>query len=175
MQLICLSVAVAFIVMHFNGEHGQKGEKGSPGEPGEQGRQGESVKQLTCSDGWEQFMGSCYYFQFRYKKTWHAAMDDCHGKGGFLVKIDNAVENWFLKTYLKAESSYPVWIGAHDSIQESNFLWESDNTNLTFTDWSPGEPNDNSNEDCVLVMNVFNYRWNDYQCSNRESYICEKK
>ncbi|XP_052084102.1 perlucin-like protein [Mytilus californianus] len=166
MQLICLSVAVAFIVMHFNGDNGQKGEQGRPGESG---------KKWTCLDGREQYMGSCYYFHFRSRKTWSAANDDCHRKGGFLLKIDNAVENWFLKTYIKYHNPNSVWIGAHDSEQESNFIWESDNTNLTFTDWFPGEPNDDNNEDCVHMRKSVNYRWNDYQCSERTSYICEKK
>ncbi|CAC5386975.1 unnamed protein product [Mytilus coruscus] len=170
-QLICLSLAVAFIVLHFNdqivGEHGQKGE---------QRRQREAGKSLTCSIDWVQFMGSCYYFQFKDDKPWDAAKDDCHGKGGFLVKIDNAVENWFLKTYIKTDSPYSVWIGAHDSQQESNFIWESDNSALTYTDWHQGEPSNRyNNENCVHMRESSDYTWNDYPCSSTESYICEKQ
>ncbi|CAC5368631.1 CLEC12B [Mytilus coruscus] len=74
------------------GERGQKGEKGSPGE---------SAFTVRCGSGWEQLMNSCYYFQFQSKKTWNDAKSDCQNMGGFLVKIDNAFENWFLKSYIK--------------------------------------------------------------------------
>ncbi|XP_063436765.1 collectin-12-like [Mytilus trossulus] len=151
MQLICLSVTAAFIVMHFNG------------------------KTFSCPNGWEHFIGSCYYFQFSSEKTWSAAKDDCHRKGGFLVKIDSAVENWFLKTFIKTYSPSAVWIGAHDTNEESHFVWESDISGLTYTDWYPDEPNDQHGEDCVQMSKSYDYAWNDEQCSYAISYICERQ
>lgn len=45
-----------------------------------------------------------------------------------------------------------VWIGANDNAQESNFVWESDNTSLTFTDWNTGDPNNaDPGEDCAAM------------------------
>ncbi|CAC5386976.1 unnamed protein product [Mytilus coruscus] len=161
MQLICLSVAVAFIVMHFNGEHGQKGEKGSPGEPGEQGQKGEQGRPgesgTNLLSAILDFEGSSQFI----KKDM-----EC-GKGDVLyMKIT---------LYEFNKNTGHVWIGAHDSVIESRFIWESDNTNLTYTDWNPGEPNNaGRQEDCVHMNNKAAYKWNDIQCSHVFSYICEK-
>ncbi|XP_063438722.1 collectin-11-like [Mytilus trossulus] len=196
LQFICLSVAVASIV-HFYEPHGSKGVKGSPGDLGaimeKSARQEGQIQQLTknisdlssahrqfdllvktvgCEVGWEMFMNSCYYFELESVKTWKDAKIDCHSKGGYLVKIDNAVENCFLKSYLQNDN---VWIGATDNEQESNFVWESDNTSLTFTDWNPNEPNNAApGEDCASMGKRWDYRWNDWACSLLFSYICEK-
>ncbi|XP_052085147.1 uncharacterized protein LOC127722298 [Mytilus californianus] len=157
------------------GPVGDKGQIGARGQNDEKGNPGESVKTINCGSGWEQFMRSCYHFQFKSKMTWNAAKTDCHRKGGFLVKIDNTVENWFLKSFIiVAKNPGHVWIGAHDSVQESRFIWESDNTVLTYTDWNPGEPNNAGEEDCVHMSSALTYKWNDIQCSHKFSFICEK-
>ncbi|XP_071126642.1 hepatic lectin-like isoform X2 [Mytilus edulis] len=155
------------------GAHGIKGEKGGQGE---KGSRGESVKPLDCSHGWVKFMHSCYYFEFSNKKTWSAAKDDCRRKGGFLVKVDDAVENWFLKSFVKSNTNSPaVWIGANDINREYNFVWDLDNSGLTYTAWSRGEPNNKYNsEDCVQMRRSVDYAWNDFTCSKAESFICEK-
>ncbi|VDI42063.1 Hypothetical predicted protein [Mytilus galloprovincialis] len=149
----------------LNGEHGKKGikgEKGSTGnkgpfsvkgqtgergQKGEKGSAGKSAITPSCGSEWEQLMNSCYFFQFQSKKTWNEAKIYCHNMGGFLVKIDNAFENWFFQSYIKSDKSAgDVWIGAHD------FVREVDNTSLTYTDWYPGEPNNSHNkEDCACL------------------------
>ncbi|CAC5386980.1 COLEC12 [Mytilus coruscus] len=163
-------------IMGNKGPVGNTGQRGARGQTGEKGQPGESGRTITCGSGWEQFMRSCYYFQFRSKKTWDAAKNDCHRMGGFLVKIDNTIESWFLKNFRTVEKNTGhVWIGAHDSVQESRFIWESDNTVLTYTDWNPGEPNNaGRQEDCVHMNNNNGYKWNDIKCSHVFSYICEK-
>ncbi|XP_052084106.1 perlucin-like protein [Mytilus californianus] len=177
MQLICLSVAVAFIVMHFNAyiERSARLEgqiQQLTVNPSNLERQFHLL--LGCGYGWQRFMSSCYDFQLRLRKTWYDAKIDCHTKGGYLVKIDNAVENWFLKSYIQTDNNtHNVWIGAHDSERESNFVWESDNSSLSYTDWNSGEPNNELNEDCASMRKKRNYRWNDVSCSLLFSYICE--
>ncbi|VDI76635.1 Hypothetical predicted protein [Mytilus galloprovincialis] len=157
------------------GPVGDKGRIGARGQNGEKGNPGESGRIITCGSGWVQFMRSCYYFQFKSKMTWNAAKTDCHRKGGFLVKIDNTVESWFLKSFIIIDKNPGhVWIGAHDSVQESRFIWESDNAVLTYTDWNPGEPNNAGQEDCAHMSSGAKYRWNDVQCSHKFSFICEK-
>ncbi|CAG2229348.1 Collagen alpha-4(VI) chain,Collagen-like protein 7 [Mytilus edulis] len=150
------------------GPVGDKGQIGARGQNGEKGSPGESGRTITCGSGWVQFMRSCYYFQFKSKMTWNSAKTDCHRKGGFLVKIDNTVESWFLKSFIVIDKNPGhVWIGAHDSVQESRFIWESDNTVLTYTDWNPGEPNNAGQEDCAHMNSGAKYKWNDIQCSHK--------
>ncbi|XP_063419438.1 collectin-10-like [Mytilus trossulus] len=161
------------------GEKGSKGDMGRPGLDGVNGRKGEpglTFKPLNCSYGWVEFMSSCYYFELSNDKTWSAAKDDCRRKGGFLVKVDDAIENWFLKSFMSHTNSFAsVWIGANDINRDYNFVWDFDKSELTYTDWSVGEPNNKYNsEDCVQMRESVNYAWNDSECSKAESYICEK-
>ncbi|CAC5412422.1 unnamed protein product [Mytilus coruscus] len=163
----------------LNGEHGEKGTKGDKGLVGNKGPIGDKGQRaftVRCGSGWEQLMNGCYYFQFQSKKTWNDATIDCHNMGGFLVKIDNAFENWFLKSYIKTDKTAgDVWIGAHDFVREGSFVWEADNTQLTYTDWYPGEPNNSGNkEDCACMNSDLTYKWNDNSCSKTFYYICEK-
>ncbi|XP_052084069.1 pulmonary surfactant-associated protein D-like isoform X1 [Mytilus californianus] len=155
----------------INGDMGTTGQKGAGGEKGEKGSVREPAKKVACGSGWGRFMGSCYNFQLNSKKTWNEAKIDCQRKGGFLVKIEDAVENWFLKSFVSGGS---VWIGAHDSTRESRFIWVSDNTPVTFSDWSPNQPDNWRNgEDCVHFQSGSN-KWNDARCLHKMGYICEK-
>ncbi|XP_052084070.1 collectin-12-like isoform X2 [Mytilus californianus] len=155
----------------LDAEKGVAGVKGAGGEKGEKGSVREPAKKVACGSGWGRFMGSCYNFQLNSKKTWNEAKIDCQRKGGFLVKIEDAVENWFLKSFVSGGS---VWIGAHDSTRESRFIWVSDNTPVTFSDWSPNQPDNWRNgEDCVHFQSGSN-KWNDARCLHKMGYICEK-
>lgn len=72
------------------------------------------------------------------------------------------------------KNTHNVWIGAHDSERESTFVWESDNSSLSYSDWVPEEPNNHYlNEDCASMRKKHDYRWNDVPCSMLLSYICE--
>ena len=67
------------------------------------------------------------------------------------------------------------WIGLSDSIQEGHYLWQSTQDNVDFTDWAPGEPNDNHHtEDCAELFQPFSFHWNDAPCSVKSNFICEK-
>ncbi|XP_063408342.1 collectin-12-like [Mytilus trossulus] len=163
--------------MGEKGPLGDKGEVGIQGPMGDKGPLGDKEKANTCGSRWAQFMGSWYYFQFMPKKSWHSAQTDCHRKGGFLVKIDNSMENVFLKNLTTVDKNPShIWIGASDSEKESVFKWESDNTVLNYTDWNQQEPNNGqeiNEEDCVDMECNAAYKWNDNICSRQFSYIFE--
>ncbi|KAL3841960.1 hypothetical protein ACJMK2_020036, partial [Sinanodonta woodiana] len=56
---------------------------------------------------------------------------------------------------------------------KGDWVWAHSNTKLSYTHWSPVEPNDEGgNENCLMM---FNYGlWNDKDCSVAYHYICEK-
>ncbi|XP_052084105.1 collectin-12-like [Mytilus californianus] len=159
-----------------HGEKGTNGDKGTIGNEGPSGDNGQKVQKKSCGSGWEQFIQSCYYIEIRPTKTWNEAKMDCRIKGSRLVKIDNAFENSFLKSFAKDRNAGHVWIGAHDSMRESHFVWEADNTDVTFTDWASRQPDNWRNgEDCVHLDYGLSNTWNDNSCSKRLGYICEKQ
>lgn len=76
---------------------------------------------------------------------------------------------------MRYKSAVDVWIGAHDFVREGRFVWEVDNTSLSYTDWYLGEPNNSNNKkDCACLNSDEEYKWNDNSCSKKFYYICDK-
>jgi len=67
--------------------------------------------------------------------------------------------------------SGPYWIGFNDLATEGVFAWVAGSS--TYTSWASGEPNDaGNNEDCAEV-NRDSGLWNDKECSDIRSFVCE--
>ncbi|XP_061163346.1 galactose-specific lectin nattectin-like [Saccostrea echinata] len=136
----------------------------------------------------------CYEFQLRHKVDWKAAEGDCSSRGGTLVVINDAEEQNFLMSSLKALSFHGsgVWIGLSDTNHEGTFTWVT-GENSSFTFWAPGQPHLSHagkrfildglvDEDCVLMKYSESGHWHDYPCQKLDPfglvrehypYICE--
>jgi len=78
-------------------------------------------------------------------------------------------------TFLTDKNGARFWIGANDIDKENNWVWESDESKVVFSDWDGGGPNNDLNEDCGEIrLGLSLYKWNDAQCYNDKLYICEK-
>ncbi|MEM6426702.1 MAG: C-type lectin domain-containing protein [Cyanobacteria bacterium P01_D01_bin.128] len=89
--------------------------------------------------------------------TWEAAQAQAEALGGHLVVINDAAEQQWLVTnfsyqnsggYLAGEWQAPpfaYWIGLSDVQQEGQFVWVTGES-LTFENFAPGEPNNQSPE-----------------------------
>jgi hypothetical protein len=65
-----------------------------------------------------------------------------------------------------------MWLGASDIEKEGTFVWETSKTEVTFTSWSSGQPDDAGNvENCVHIFSVT--AWNDLDCNFALSAMCE--
>ncbi|XP_078331886.1 perlucin-like [Crassostrea virginica] len=130
----------------------------------------------NCPAGWLHHGTSCYAFIDSEPDGWIEGLFYCNTVGAKLVEIETASENDFLKKHLQsigATTNY--WIGLSDSIQEGHYLWQSTQDNVDFTDWAPGEPNDDHHtEDCTELFQPFGFHWNDAPCSTKSNFICEK-
>lgn len=66
-----------------------------------------------------------------------------------------------------------VWTGGKRSM-ESEFIWNKNWNRITFTPWSPGDPNDkDGNENCIEMFAATG-EWNDRKCDYNTFFICEK-
>jgi len=44
------------------------------------------------------------------------------------------------------------------------------------SDWGPGQPSDHGHEeDCVSIMGAWNWKWNDWNCSFVQQFVCERR
>lgn len=123
-----------------------------------------------CGDtgNWTLYEGQCYSCTGD-ELSWYSARSSCSQVGAILVVISNSGIQAFLEA-LCTSGNY--WIGLNDLLNEGTFVWDGTSTPVSYTNWSPGEPNDaGDNEDCAaLRWNT----WNDYICGGIFFYICQK-
>ena len=56
-----------------------------------------------------------------------------------------------------------------DKANEGTFLWQSDSTEVTYTNWYGKEPNNAGNEDCAHIRPHKLSEWNDSKCGLQHS------
>nr|XP_034333174.1 galactose-specific lectin nattectin [Crassostrea gigas] len=135
-----------------------------------------AVNSQGCRDGWLHHGNSCYAFIDAEPDGWIEAMFYCSSVGAKLVEIETESENNFLKRHLQTTGATKnYWIGLSDAIKEGKFVWQTTQDNVDYTDWAPGEPNDDHHtEDCAELFQPFSFHWNDAPCSVKSNFICEK-
>ena len=107
--------------------------------------------------------------------SWEAAEQACLGAGLLLATVKSAEENALLIT---AAAGNSVWIGGTDKDDEDKWKWSPSGTELSYTNWHPGEPNNvQGNEHCLVVIGrpgqSHNGKWNDGLCSSKLKYVCQ--
>ncbi|XP_060591120.1 perlucin-like protein isoform X1 [Ruditapes philippinarum] len=136
-------------------------------------KEGKEVQQ--CQDGWIKYKRSCYFIS-EDEMSFDRARANCQKLQADLVHIDNADENAFLTNHLNTLKGISFWIGLTDADREGDFKWVDDNSRISFSDWSPSQPDNGGNvEDCTHMYAKFDLKWNDLLCQNPAKYICEEK
>ncbi|XP_076467662.1 uncharacterized protein LOC143298664 [Babylonia areolata] len=153
----------------------------------------------VCDDGWKLFRDQCFLFSNQ-QVTWEAASLKCDLDGAHLAVIPDPYLLSFLSgqrchvtcgvVWVLCESHVMVlcavslpdtgvaWIGAKLDSNGNKYYW-TDNTELQFTNYVPGEP-DGGSEDlgCLEMVSTgsFNYPggWVDQNCSLLQDFICQK-
>ncbi|XP_063416343.1 perlucin-like protein [Mytilus trossulus] len=131
-----------------------------------------NVDVKECLNDWISFSNHCYLFVYT-KRSLENAKVECQTLGGYLVKIENSEENTWIKSIIKDQ----MWIGLNDRQTEGHWVWDYDNSTLTYNDWSPIEPNGRESENCCVfcsACSLSSYRWNDVGCYLQYGYVCEK-
>ncbi|XP_062600821.1 perlucin-like protein [Saccostrea cucullata] len=129
----------------------------------------------SCGEGWIQYGYHCYYLNMS-SAAWDDAMQTCHGLGAYLVAINSAEENEWIR--LKRESEFwpinQIWTGGTDRNDEGSFIWENSKKALNYSNWGPGEPNDDSTSEDCLTLYFSGGNWNDEKCHLERPFVCEK-
>ncbi|XP_072279877.1 mannose-binding protein C-like [Pyxicephalus adspersus] len=178
------------------GNKGEKGDKGVglPGEKGQKGEKGspdvESAKKtfdmerriisLEKKMSWVKSVmllfggkevGNKVFVTNGQEGNFYDAQKMCREAGGNLATPRNEAENSALRGMLSARGSGSTFLGISDLQVEGTFTYLT-GEKVTFTNWNPGEPNNNHNiEDCVVILS--NGKWNDVPCNDQRHIICE--
>ncbi|RWS20102.1 macrophage mannose receptor 1-like isoform X1, partial [Leptotrombidium deliense] len=89
-----------------------------------------------------------------------------------LITIRSAEENEFIR---QTFTRLTLWLGARRVSGTRQWKW-IDGSDVIYTNWNPGEPNNDDTEECIQYYNNGPHAgfWNDYPCTpRRESAICE--
>ncbi len=106
--------------------------------------------------------GSTYYLLN--PSNWDFAQAAAQNMGGNLATVRSMDENEFLRANVLGfdGADRRGWIGLNDVAEEGNFVWVSGEP-VVFTNWDPGEPNNNPAPENYVEMFGSNGRWNDAQ------------
>ena len=108
-----------------------------------------------------------YYYVHPQPLNWFQARDACAQAGGHLITIASAEENALANSLINYSEH---WVGMTDEFVEGSWAWITGEP-VTFTNWSPQEPNNQFGED-YLEMYV-NGKWNDLNGSQSFPFILE--
>nr|XP_022295699.1 perlucin-like protein isoform X1 [Crassostrea virginica] len=144
---------------------------------------GSTQDPTNCRQSWKLFQESCYYFGTQ-KATWPEAEAYCWSMNAALVEIETEGESNYVESQLRSihkhasdstadQSEVSYWLGGNDIEIEGVFKWVKSDLPMTYTDWSPGQPDDAGGEDCVELRGAFQYHWNDLPCNIPHHFICE--
>ncbi|XP_060067864.1 uncharacterized protein LOC132548056 [Ylistrum balloti] len=109
--------------------------------------------------------------------TWHDAKAFCTKLTAHLPIVESASEDSYLRSLV---AHGDVWIDGTEEGHVGIFKWSSTGTEIKFTNWFPGEPNNylNQMENCIEFGETYGWRWNDAPCySSRTTInkvICER-
>ncbi|KAG8549915.1 hypothetical protein GDO81_018967 [Engystomops pustulosus] len=101
--------------------------------------------------------------------TYEQSNSICQKAGGQLASPKNSEENTAVLEVAQHYGLFP-FLGITD-IQTEGIFRYSDGKSLAYSNWSPGEPNQWGEEDCVEMQ--LNGIWNDKSCKEKRLIICE--
>ncbi|XP_035677229.1 fibropellin-3-like [Branchiostoma floridae] len=162
-------------------------------DPGWTGQNCQQAK--LCRRGWSGYKGHCYTLVTK-ADNWQNANSKCKQDGANLASITSREEANFINNIIVGApvgnwGVHLVWFGLNR--KDEKFRQFTDGSKVTYTNWEPGEPNNNCNimswfegQECVGVyskdgdaglifrVQVKRGQWNDDQCSRHYPFICKR-
>ncbi|XP_069122648.1 perlucin-like protein [Argopecten irradians] len=130
-----------------------------------------------CRAGWLAFGENCYYFSHNLL-SWPQAAETCEALHSTLATVLSAQEHSFLKTTLMKihpndANTRIYWLDGTDLEVEHDWRWASSGERLGYQKWSPGEPTNTGNENCLLLWGHAGFDMGDNPCGASWNYICK--
>ncbi|XP_039678906.1 type-2 ice-structuring protein-like [Perca fluviatilis] len=129
----------------------------------------------SCPSGWTGYNGRCFLY-VPTAMTWADAEKNCLYHGGNLASVHSFNEHHVIQSMiLRITHMYPLaWLGGSDAQQEGSWFW-SDGTPFRFNFWSPGQPDNRANANCLLMNFGDQKKFDDQPCNYRMPFVCAKR
>ncbi|XP_049584847.1 secretory phospholipase A2 receptor-like [Syngnathus scovelli] len=115
----------------------------------------------------------CYLLNYKSRKTWQEARDDCLGLGGDLLSITNSYEQNFIQgLYAIPLTSPSLWLGAHGNLTDG-IEW-IDGSMSTYKNLKTGIAGEGPGGSCLSLLTA-DGRWEFADCKKESSYICKRR
>lgn len=128
-----------------------------------------------CPPEFRRFSGSCYYISSgSLRLNYDESRKFCVNISSHMLIINNEEEQKFIKDAIGRIGYF--WLGLNDKQEENVWKWE-DGSLPVFNKWKPGQPDNwthghDEGEDCAgLIHEAY---WNDFYCTDRIGFICER-
>ena len=128
--------------------------------------------------GYFEVLGKCYYSD-KIERNFDDSQANCKEifpLGGKLFEPrDETTTAEVGKAYRKFNGNRQTWIGITDRSSQGIYQYETDNGNLTVSQWATSNPNrpSDDNHHCVALCNSSSDKWCDTSCSNNLYPLCE--
>lgn len=116
-----------------------------------------------------EFNGNTYAF-IENEMLWNEAREVCEKLGGHLAYINSEAEQEFITEITK---NYYTALGGWDELSEGEWTW-LDGSEMTFTNWRSGEPNNSYPHQNHLYINYSRTgKWDDGYDNRMAPFVCE--
>ncbi len=116
-----------------------------------------------------EFNGNTYAF-IENEMLWNEAREVCEKLGGHLAYINSEAEQEFITEITK---NYYTALGGWDELSEGEWTW-LDGSEMTFTNWRSGEPNNSYPHQNHLYINYSGAgKWDDGYDNRMAPFVCE--
>ncbi|XP_028297188.1 collectin-12 [Gouania willdenowi] len=128
-----------------------------------------------CPPEFIRFGVSCYYISSGSQRlNFDEAFQFCSEKSSHMLIVTSNEEQEFVQDAIAGKGYF--WLGLTDREEENVWKWV-DGSLPVFKKWKPGQPDNwthghEDGEDCAGL--VHNANWNDFYCSDRIGFICER-
>ncbi|XP_061732556.1 macrophage mannose receptor 1 isoform X2 [Nerophis ophidion] len=125
--------------------------------------------------GWRKNNNMCYFYNGTDIVDAHMAMHRCWAEKATLVSIHSKEEQAYVNSMVGTGEVSAAWIGLRIwGLIDGQYTWQ-DHSPVSYTHWSPGEPNNANGEEQCVQMNRHQGGWNDVNCGRAAAgYVCKK-
>jgi hypothetical protein len=149
----------------------------------------EVAPEAGCADSAECSCSSRGGHDYRFctaTRSWTDSEAQCQAAGMFLSRVDDAVENAWIRSSADARGMGELWIGVEDPTQTLHWQWPDgtefwSGTNAggavggLYSSWYMNSPSGNPNRNCgSMLSGVYAGQWSDRSCASLLAYVCER-